>query len=235
MTMDFVERDPTETLVQHLARNAAALNLTDLQRADLVQAYRLQHGTRADQRRSRQIANAIQAQLDGAVVDAVTAAEAKGEGVEPFNSEGAIRIRSRDGLSALYLSGAIGEQCFRIGVAYRLFFEAVGSAGLRSQLADPDRVRKSGLNAAPAAALFTAYVGVRLTLAESTIQKADVTGRMLHVVRGVAGQGNPITSMGKGNARAANIKALKAGLAAAQPVLWSGDMLSKLQIRRFAA
>jgi hypothetical protein len=196
--MGFVERQKEESLTDHLIRNADALGLDDAQRARLDEAWRLQHavGGHWDRHAASVIALEVQQGLD-AGVDA--AAKARGEKVARFNDAGARRIKSRDGLAALFESGALTSSAYFAGHAYRLLFETAGTgAGLGSQLEERVRAPSGSTHGAVAAGLFRAYAGVRLTAFDRAIVRADKTGRALTAVRLIAGEGQTLSSLAPG-------------------------------------
>jgi len=81
--MTFIERERTETLAEHLLRNADHLGLSEDHRSRLLAAFRLEQGPFKDRVAKREalneaatIANAIYADLAGAATDAVAQAAA---------------------------------------------------------------------------------------------------------------------------------------------------------------
>jgi hypothetical protein len=219
--MTFTERGKAESLAEHLLRNADHLALSEDQRSRLLAAYRLSvvvihdKDKRAEARREGdEIANRVRDELDASLDDVARAAMRRGERVSQYNDDGARRIKSRDGLAALAEGGAISEQEAKDGMAYRLLFEEAGKgAGLGSQLEDRPKSIRSSTHGAVAHGLFRAYVGVRLTGIETAVNHADASGRALAALRGVAGEGRSVRSLGRGgDVRTKNLAALRLAL-----------------------
>lgn len=141
--------------------------------------------------------------------------------VDPL-SPAAYRRKSRDGLGSLAQSGAISAGEHRAGLAYRHCYE-VQAAGLRSNLGNAQGgggVTPVGFSLPGQAALHRAYVMARLTQMDRAVAGAMTDGREVAVLRLVAGEGRTLTSIAAGgNAKVANLAALKRALAAVAKVL----------------
>jgi len=219
--MNFVERGRRESLVEHLARNADALVLTDDQRERLHLALQLEVGTWADKLRAGQIASDVDAELRCDLDAVKVALLARGEKTVRYNDAGAMLVKGRDGLGALFASGSLNDAELRIGMAYRFLFEQ-RFASLGSQL-DQRSAGTGGLNGAPAAALLRTYALLRLGKAEAAVMRADPNGDALRVLREVAGQAQSLTSIsGKGRPRKRWLAALRLALQASSQCLSCG-------------
>jgi len=226
--MTFTERGKTESLAEHLLRNADHLALSEDQRSRLLAAYRLSvvvihdKEKRAEARREGdEIANQVRGELDASVEDAALSAKRRGERVSQHNDDGARRIKTRDGLASLQEGGAITEDEAKAGMAYRLLFEEAGKgAGLGSQLEDRPKSIRSSTHGAVAHGLFRAYVGVRLTGIETAVSNADASGRALAALRAVAGEGRTVRSLGQGgDVKKKNLAALRLALRVARAAI----------------
>lgn len=213
--MSFIERKPGEALAMHLHRNAEVIGADREQRARLRRAAALSLGDRDQRIEAGLIAQAIRRELGAALDMVIYAAQARGETAVEFNDDGAVRIKSRDGLQSMIDSKGLTEQRGNTGFAYRALFEMVGHASIGSQLnrAGEISVRSANTDAVVRHGLRRAYAGVQLTAADRAVQADDPTGRGLAVLRAVAGEGATIASLGKGgNVRAANLAALARAL-----------------------
>lgn len=101
--MEFREQKDGESLVDHLLANAGALVLCRMDVARLRNASSLQRGSKKEQTRANDVARDIQRRLQRSVDDEIV----RGGKIEVFNDAGAIRLVDRDGLQALYTSGAL--------------------------------------------------------------------------------------------------------------------------------
>lgn len=217
--MTFSERGKTESLAEHLLRNADALGLDQGQRARLRHAYRLGLGDRDAKRDGQAHANQVRLELVDDLDQVVLVATARGERVTIHNDAGAKRIKSRDGLGSLAEGTAkrlpaITAQEAKDGMAYRLLWEMAGKgAGLGSQLEDRPRAIRDSSHGAVAHGLMKAYVGVRLTGIETAVSHADASGRALNVLRAIAGEGRTLRSLGQGgDVKRKNLAALRLAL-----------------------
>ncbi|MDP3405058.1 MAG: hypothetical protein Q8S03_10240 [Brevundimonas sp.] len=219
--MTFIEREKDEPLAMHMHRNADALGASSDQRARLRQAAALclkgsapiRKDTRAgatDRIAAIVLATEVRDELAASAQTAVYVAQAHGETVEPYNEDGAVRVSSRDGLWSALFADHVTEHQYNGGMEYRALVEHVASSGGSSQLANVSEVRGGGggADAAQRRGLHRAYAGIRVTDAEAAVQAADRSGRALLVLRAVAGEGRTVSSLGKGNARVANLRAL---------------------------
>ncbi len=155
MDTKFVERAEGESLVDHLMRNSAAVDLTASDRAILRHAQRLQTGTRREReeanRLGQEVAGTLDRQLDQAIAielrnggDVVgdVAWQGRRGGVvgraEPMEDGCArpvavVRLQSRDGLKSLHDRGKITARQLAAALAYRSLWETL-AADLQSQL-----------------------------------------------------------------------------------------------------
>lgn len=225
MTAHFTKREKDEPLAMHLHRNAEALGCSTDQRARLRQAAALCVRGNAPGRRETKAGNAdriaaivlatgVRDELEASARMAVYVAQAKGEAVVPYNDDGAVRVRDRDGLWSAMTAGHITEHQMNGGLEYRRLVEAVASSGCGSQLANVSEVRGGSASShrVQMRGLHRAYAGVRVTEAEAAVQAADRSGRALRLLRAVAGEGQAVSSLGKGTTRVANLKALRLAL-----------------------
>lgn len=140
-------------------------------------------------------------------------------------TRGQIRMKSRDGLVSLNDSGAIDDAMLQAGLAYRQCYETA-AAGLRSGLANPEgggRAMNAGFALPGAAALHRSYVMARLAQMDRAVAAITIDGREVQLLRQIAGEGHTLTSIAAGgNAKAANLKALRAALTAVARVLPMG-------------
>lgn len=214
--MIFQDRGRTESLAEHLLRNAEALGLGKTEIARLRVAYRLMLGTNAEKTEGGNIAAQVRDQLAADLKAVVDAAVKRGEKVSTFNADGAKRIKGRDGLAMLLDAGSITDAEARTGVAYRYCYEASASA-LRSGLgtAGEGRGGKGG-----AADLHHLYVVARLAQMERAVAAAAIDGQETIILRLVAGECRSIRSIASGgHARTLAVQALRRALAAASKVL----------------
>jgi hypothetical protein len=216
--MTFMERGKTESLAEHLLRNAHLLGADRGQVARLRVAFRLSVGGRADKTEGGLLAAQVRDELEEALQSALANVKARGERMAPFNDAGACRVKNRDGLANLVESGALSDVAGRAGLAYRLAHEA-GCASLRSALG---RLGEGG-GAAPRggmlhrspAELQRAYLMVQLRKMEMAaaglpdpktgrVYVIEPDGRELMALRMVAGEGLTIeeVSGGGGHAKA---------------------------------
>jgi hypothetical protein len=195
-------------------RNADALGLDDLQRARVTEAYRMERGTKWDRYNASVEAKAVNAEIAGHYEAVLAQAKARGEKVVAYNAAGAHRIKTHDGLAALFDSGALSEEELNTGLVYRLLYEeAAADGGVGSQLEDRVRAPACSSHGAVAAGLLRAYAGVRLTGVERAVQNADRGGQTLIVLRAVAGEGRTVRSLASsGGARLSATSRLKRAL-----------------------
>lgn len=214
--MIFQDRGRTESLAEHLLRNAEALGLGRGEVTRLRVAYRLMLGTNAEKTEGGNIAAQVRDQLNADLMGVVDAAVARGEKVSTFNAAGAKRIKGRDGLAMLLDKGAISEAQARTAMAYRYCYEASASA-LRSGLAAAGEGRGGK---SVAADLHQVYVLARLAQMERAVAAAARDGQETIVLRLVAGDGRSVRSIAAGgHARTLVVQALCRALDAASKVL----------------
>lgn len=137
-------------------------------------------------------------------------------------AKGQVRLRSRDGLVSLNDTGSLTDEELKAGLAYRHCYEAA-AGGLRSALGQTEGGGRSlpvGFALRNAAALQRAYVMARLAQMERTVGAEMLDGRELTVLRMVAGEGRTLSSLAAGgNAKVANLSALRRALASVARVL----------------
>ncbi len=223
---NFIEREEGEPLALHLFRNAEVIGCDVDQRRRLRAAaqlcvrgserpYSVTTEGRADRVEAGRIADAVNRELRAAIQEATYLAQAMGETVVPYASDGAVRFKGRDGLWTALEAGTITSAMAEAGLSYRALFEAAGAEQLGSQLGRVDQasIRASSSHGATARGLFRAYAGVRATTAEALVLKADPSQRALRMLRAVAGEGRSLRSIGGGgNTRDANAEALRLAL-----------------------
>lgn len=136
--------------------------------------------------------------------------------------KGRVRLRSRDGLASLNDTGSLTDDELKAGLAYRHCYETA-AGGLRSALGQTEGGGRNvpvGFAPRDAAALQRAYVMARLAQMERTVGAEMHDGRELTVLRMVAGEGRTLSSLAAGgNAKVANLAALRRALAAVARVL----------------
>lgn len=221
--MEFVERKEGESLVDHLMRNRRALGLSAGHLAHLREAQRLARGTRRERQLGERIGREVAHQL--AEMPAQALANEQGDrdgGVRAFNDAGAVRLRSRDELFALFDAGSITRTEFEVGLVYRAHYERLGKS-CGSQLADheggrggtPDNDRKvwAGLDDAKAAQALTAFEAAVVSAARGDpIRRGAAELRSLRLV---AGEGRTLRSFANGGVlKAAALAALSRALTA---------------------
>ena len=184
-----------EPLAQYLHDMAELFGADREQRRLLAQAAAMSYPTRpkVEQAVARRIAARVQAELQAGIDAVVYEAQARGESVSPFNDDGAVVLKGRDGLYSLFLSGGLTERLFNTGIAYRALVEACGHADVGSQLG-----RLTGQPSAPR----TSTKGLHLSrlngvLASVQLDAAEAAAGPDHlaVLRAVAGEGRTIGSM----------------------------------------
>lgn len=146
--------------------------------------------------------------LEDAMAQTATLARQRGEMVE--QTQGRLRITSRDGLQSLFERGGLERPEYEAGLMYRRCYETL-HAGPRSNLARDFSSGVRGFAEGPAEgfAELRAFRAEKLRQWEGLAQ----TGRQVWILRLVAGQGRSINSVAPGgSARAANTKALMAVL-----------------------
>lgn len=230
--MKFIERGESESLAEHLLRNADALVLSQEHRDRLLHAFRLTNVTCADKRtqaayrsEGHRQAELVSQELAVAMADLTTAAKARREKVaNAGDGEGPLRISARDGLGSLALAKSLTDVELRDALAYRVLYEFAGKgAGLGSQLEDRPKAVRSTSHGAVAFGLHRAYVGVRLTGIETAVASADASGRALTVLRAVAGDGHTIRSLGGGgDTKRKNLEALRLALRVVRAAILTG-------------
>lgn len=133
--------------------------------------------------------------------------------VVPFDDR-AVHALGRDGVAYLARKGALTATDVSTAMTYRFLFENAGKgAGLGSQLEDKPKAIRSTSHGVVAAGLFRAYIGVHLTRIDQAVMASDRSGKRLHFVRAVAGEGSTLRSLGKvGRAARAAVAELREGL-----------------------
>ncbi|EDX81456.1 hypothetical protein BBAL3_2613 [Brevundimonas sp. BAL3] len=145
-----------------------------------------------------------------------------GEKVQRLPASGPVRLKSRDGLVSLHTSGSLDDDEVRAGLAYRMCWEAA-SAGLKSSMANGERV--SGGARGDALDIKRAYLMARLNQMERAVGAIMQDGRELLALRLIAGEGRTLTSLASGgNAKVAQLAALRRALAAVASVLPQGGL-----------
>jgi len=222
-------KSPSVTLAGDLALQPSdrrALNRADLVDAQAISGRRGAPKARAKAAALRReveagIARRIEDRALAASIAQQVALEAArfGEPVDQVERSGAIRLKSRDGLKTLHVSGGLTDAQLLAGQAYRQCYEAQG-AGLRGARYGDEP--KGGKGNAAAAELQRAYLLARLAQFDRAICAACPKGHALLIVRQVAGEGAPLTSRSdSGAARRSKLAGLIKGLtaiAAALPV-----------------
>ncbi len=215
----FIERSKTESLAEHLLRNAIVLGADRDQLNRLRLAFRLSQGTNTQRAEGGQIAVAVRAELQSSMEDVLANAHARGEKVVKFNDSGARRVKTRDGLATLAESGGLTDIQVRAGLAYRLCYELVrdslGSClgragegrGVRdwSQLSIAEDERGELKLMLSAAELHRAYVITRLNQleravfglpdADGRVWLAEPKGDELGALRRIAGEGHTLNAI----------------------------------------
>lgn len=193
--MTFTERGKSESLAEHLLRNAHALGADRGQISRLLCAFRLAQGSNAERTEGGRMAVEVRAELQAALVEVTASALARGESVATFNDAGAKRVKNRDGLANLAETRALDALQAKGGMAFRLCYEA-SSSGLGSVLGKIGEGRGCGKRAAlaarSAAELHRAYMLARLNQMERAVGAAMVDGRELHALRMIAGEGRTV-------------------------------------------
>lgn len=199
MHLHFVKRGDDEPLALHLHRNADALGASRDQRARLRQAAALTLGDATDRAEAGAIAASVRDELKAAIEEVVFAAQARGEDVTNYRTEGALRIKGRDGLWSLVDSGGLTERQGNTGLLYRGLYERVMVGGVGSQMASLGDLRAARTSTSDqlGQGLHRAYAGVRLTAAETSVRCLD----RVAILRAVAGEGRTIRSLATGSRR----------------------------------
>ncbi|MBJ7446838.1 MAG: hypothetical protein JHC81_04825 [Brevundimonas sp.] len=189
----FIERGKDEPLAMHLHRNADVLGASRDQRARLRRAAALTGGGTEDRIEAGLIAASVRDELKVAIDEVIYAAQARGEAVSDYNTDGAKRIKGRDGLWSLADSGGLSEAQFNTGLMYRGLYERVMVGGIGSQMSSVGELRATKASTAGqiGQGLHRAYAGVRLTAAETSVRCAEKVA----LLRAVAGEGRTIGSL----------------------------------------
>ncbi|ADK99399.1 hypothetical protein [Brevundimonas subvibrioides] len=193
----FMPREKDESLARHLFRNADAIGASRDQVTRLRRAAVLAMGGRYERIEAGRIAAEVRDELKGNLAEAVMVAQAKGETILPFNDDGAVRIKGRDGLWSAQDAGMITMGQCQIGLEYRRLWELVSASPLGSQFGrmSETRVAASSTDGTVLRGLHLAYAGMRLTAAEAAVIERDPGQRGLTVLRAVAGEGRTIRSL----------------------------------------
>ena len=134
------------------------------------------------------------------IAEAADLARMRGEQIEISQkpeSRGRVRVRSRDGLETLEMSGAITPVQYKAGLFYRTLYEATDpERDLRSQMASP---AMAGAGAQIGPGMNEAWAERRVRLGrsiaglEEKIRIADRNGRAVRAIREVAGHARCIS------------------------------------------
>ena len=189
-----------KTQAEELLDEAAALSLSLDQLGRLRHAMAIRFGTKAERRRSNEIAAEIRRELRAGLDETIALEKARGGEVVQFNTAGAVRLGARDGLASLYLAGKLEPRLAAAGFGYRRAREAQGSLGVM-------RFGETGGGASDAvlagfarARLSAAAAVIDRTVALELYQRPDA----LDTLRKVAGDGQTIRSLAAGGKDAAH-------------------------------
>lgn len=244
--MGYVEQGAAVSDIDHMLHNAVGFGLTAGQIGRLRQAYHLQRGTKAEKRRAAEISAEVKRDLIAAQATTLAAEyqRTRAEGRlllgEPgalagelqeqplatqFNDAGALRLSSRDGLTALRDLGKLTQAEYETGLLYRNVYE-LQACDLRSQLGETEG--RGGFDRAR-------YVISRLHRAQRAVLRDEIERavqaacrgskttkglREIKVLRAVAGEGLSLRSVSKGGAmQAIYLASLVRALGAAQGVI----------------
>jgi hypothetical protein len=129
-------------------------------------------------------------------------ARARGERVELSKrqeSQGRVRIRTRDGLDTLERSGAINQTQYKAGLLYRDLYEATDpERDLRSHMESLERRGRSGEASAEAWAERRLRLSRTVAVIEAKVRLADRNDRAVRALREVAGHARCIGAIVEG-------------------------------------
>lgn len=184
------------TSTDELLDEATSLNLNAAQLGKLRQAAKLHRGSKGERREANEIVQSIRREILAGVDETVALEKARGDEVRDFNTAGAKRLSSRDGLLSLYLTGRLSADQAGAGLAYRRAMEARGAVGCSS----PSRM--GGDKAADhyiKAGLARAKLGVRAAAVDRQVAlELKDRPECLDTLRRVAGYGQSVRSLAPG-------------------------------------
>ena len=129
--MKFPKAKPTgKTEADLLMDEAASLALSRAQLGRLRYAMTIRDGTKGERRRANEIVAEIRREIMAGVAETVALERLRGGEVEDFNTAGAKRLSSRDGLLSLYKSGKLEPRLAAAGLGYRRAREAEQRLGV---------------------------------------------------------------------------------------------------------
>lgn len=211
--LTYRDRNKGEPLAQYLHAMAELFGADDRQRAVLARAAVMSDpaASAEDRGAAGRMAYNVQQELRAAIDAVVFAAQARGEKIDPYNEDGAVMVRGRDGLHTLYVRHTLTEAQFNTGLVYRSLVEAVGYADVGSQmgrLSGMPSAQRTSVSSLHASRLRNIYAAHQLDVAERAIGPAA-----LPLVRIVAGEGQSLTSRAMGgHERKRRVGLLTAGL-----------------------
>jgi hypothetical protein len=164
---------------------------------------RMQRGVRAMRRLEREFElQESAAAVRRGLAESVALEAARGEKIEVSKqqeSQGRVRIRTRDGLETLERSGAIDATQYRAGLLYRDLYEATDpERDLRSHLDGLDRRGRAGEVVAEAWAERRLRLARTMAVIEAKVRLADRNDRAVRMLREVAGNARSIGAMMSG-------------------------------------
>ncbi len=180
-----------------MAIRAAAIDAAQAQEAGRLQAALAEAWASSPEGLSKAAEKAIKAEFGVAIT-----------------RDGAVQVRSRDGLVSLFNSGAITQRQAKAGMAYRLCFERIivlrsclGNAGMGG---GAPYVSSNPFDGRDPKALQMAYLNARIRSIERAVGDVVVDGRELLALQAIAGQRRTVREVAGqgGHAKAAFREAL---------------------------
>lgn len=186
-----------KTSAEELLDEAAKLSLSRDQLGRLRYCMTIHLGTKGDRRRSDELVARIRREISAGVEETVALERARGEEVADFNTAGAKRLGSRDGLLSLFRAGKVNAEQAGAGLGYRKAREAAFSMGtgkIREKVCGGGALDAAGLWLARAKLAVAAAKVDRLVALELK-DRPDA----LDTLRRVAGDGQSVRSLVNGS------------------------------------